>query len=90
MSVLKKIKASKSQGLDKISGKLFKATGDSIIEPLMYLFNLVLNTGIYPDDIKLAKVTPIYKSGEGTNCGNYRPISIISVCCCKDFGEDYL
>ncbi len=79
MSVLKKIKASKAPGLDKISGKLLKAPGDSIIESLIYLFNLVLNTGIFPDDMKLAKVTPTNKSGERTNCGNYRPISIISV-----------
>ena len=79
VSVLKKVKASKAPGLDKISSKLLKAAGDSIIESLMYLFNLLLNTGIFPDDMKLAKVTPIYKSGERTNCGNYRPISIISV-----------
>jgi hypothetical protein len=79
VSVLKKVKASKAPGLDKISSKLLKAAGDSIIESLMYLFNLVLNTGIFPDDMKLAKVTPIYKSGERTNCGNYRPISIILV-----------
>ena len=74
-SVLKKIKAS---GLDKISGKLLKAAGSSIIESLTYLFNLVLNTGTFPDDMKFAKITPIYKSGEKTDCGNYRPISVIS------------
>ena len=27
--------------------------------------------------LKLAKVTPIYKSGDKTECGNYRPISVI-------------
>ena len=69
---------SKSAGLDKISSKLLKAAGNSIIETLTYLFNLVLNTGIFPDDMKLAKVTPIYKSGSKTDCGNYRPISVIS------------
>ncbi|CAB4037327.1 Hypothetical predicted protein, partial [Paramuricea clavata] len=80
VSVLKKVKASKAPGrIDKISSKLLKGAGDSIIESLMYLFNLVLNTGIFPDDMRLAKVTPIYKSGERTNCGLYRPISIISV-----------
>ncbi len=38
MSVLKKIKASKAPGLDKISGKLLKAAGDSIIESCTYVF----------------------------------------------------
>jgi hypothetical protein len=79
VSVLKKMKASKAPGLDKISGKLLKAAGNSIIESLVYLFNLVLNTGIFPEDMKIAKVTPIHKSGEKTDCGNYRPISVISV-----------
>ena len=37
-----------------------------------------LNTGIFPDDWKIARVTPIYKSDNKTDCGNYRPISIIS------------
>ena len=71
VSVLKKMKVSKSSGLDKISSKLLKAAGNSIIESLTYLFNLVLNTGIFPDDTKFAKVTPIYKSGSKTDCGNY-------------------
>ena len=79
VSVLKKMKVSKSTVLDKISSKLPKAAGNSIIESLTYLFNFVLNTGIFPDDMKLAKVTPIYKSGSKTDCGNYRPISVISV-----------
>ena len=61
--VLKKTKVSKSSGLDKISNKLIKAAGNSMIESLKHLFNLVLNTGIFPDDMKLAKVPPIYKSG---------------------------
>ena len=80
VSVLKKMKVSKSSGLDKISSKLLKAAGSSTIESLTYLFNLVLNTGIFPDDMKLAKVTPIYKykSGSKTDYGNYRPISVIS------------
>ena len=78
VSVIKKMKVSKSAGLDKISSKLLKAAGSAIIESLTYLFNLVLNTGIFPDDMKLAKVTPIYKSGSKTDCGNYRPISLIS------------
>ena len=78
VSVLKKTKACKAPGLDKISRKLLKAAGNCIIESLVYIFNLVLNTGIFPDEMKLAKVTPIYKTGDKADCGNYRPISVIS------------
>jgi hypothetical protein len=42
------------------------------------VFNLSLRKGIFPDDWKFAKVTPIYKSEDKTLCENYRPISIIS------------
>ncbi len=34
--------------------------------------------GIYPDDWKMARVLPIYKSGEKCDLSNYRLISIIS------------
>ena len=72
------MKAGKASGLDKISCKLLRAAGNSMHEFLLVVFNLILNTGIFPDDMKLAKITPIYKSGEKTDCGNYRPISVIS------------
>ena len=72
-----KIKDGKSAGLDKISNKLLKAAGETIVSSLTYIFNLSINTGIFPDDLKLAKVTPIYKSGDKTECGNYRPVSVI-------------
>ena len=41
-------------------------------------FNCCLTTGIFPDDWKLAKVTPIFKQGDRSDMNNYRPISVIS------------
>ena len=35
--------------------------------------------GIFSDDWKCAKVTPIFKQGSLTAMNNYRPISVISV-----------
>ena len=37
----------------------------------------MLETGIFPDDWKKAKVHPIYKSDERNIPSNYRPISIL-------------
>ena len=43
------------------------------------IFNSSMECGIFPDNWKLAKVTPIFKSGHKSDPHNYRPISIISV-----------
>ena len=75
---IQNIQMGKSTGLDKITTKLIKQAGDTITESLLEVFNLSLRTGIFPDDWKFAKETPIYKSEDKTLCENYRPISVIS------------
>jgi hypothetical protein len=64
------IKIKKSPGIDGIYAKLLKDAGDTINESLVSIFNLSLQSGIFPDDWKLARVTPIYKDGSKTECGN--------------------
>ena len=43
----------------------------------MHIFNLSLSTGIFPDKLKIAKVSPIFKNGEKDLFTNYRPISVL-------------
>ena len=41
--------------------------------------NLTFLTGIVPKELKIAKVIPIFKSGNASSFNNYRPISILPV-----------
>ena len=42
------------------------------------VFNLSLAQEIFHDQLKIAKVIPIFKSGNKSKVSNYRPISILS------------
>ena len=48
-----------------------------LCEPSIYLFQLSLEKGVFPDDLKIGKVTPIYKAGYRIDISNYRPISVL-------------
>ena len=56
-----------------------KDAGDTISESLANIFNLSLQSGIFLDDWKLARIKPIYKDCSKTEYGNHRPISVISI-----------
>ena len=68
----------KSFGLDKIHPFLLQSSAIEIYQPLTFIINLSLKTGVFPESLKIAKVIPIFKQGCRLLCNNYRPISILS------------
>ena len=71
------LKASTSEGYDNVSAKLLKQTVKEVATPLAHIVNLSLSHGIFPNDMKLAKIVPIFKNGNTKLFNNYRPISIL-------------
>ena len=67
----------KSTGPSSIPLKLLSLIPDLIIIPLASIinFNMSLQSGVYPDLLKLVKVIPIHKGGSTQEVNNYRPIS---------------
>ena len=68
----------KSPGHIDIPVILFKEAKFLIARFLARSFNDCLETGNYPDILKIAKVIPLHKGGSKLDLGNYRPISILS------------
>ncbi len=53
-----------------------------MVAPLLVdIFNASLKDGEVPVDWRRANVTPIYKKGAKSDPGNFRPVSLTSVCC---------
>jgi hypothetical protein len=60
---------------------MLKELVDEIAPALVIIFQRSLQYGEVPEDWKTANVTPIFKKGSKAERGNYRPVSLTSVCC---------
>ena len=78
-NIILKLNTSKATGYDRISPKLLKDSAEIIAESLTVIFNKSIETGIFPDDLKVSCISPTHKGESKTECSNYRPISVIPV-----------
>jgi hypothetical protein len=71
----------KSVEPDGIPGEILKLGREAIIPYLARLLDITMNNNTIPGDWKKATVVHIYKGGERSAVGNYRPVSLTSVVC---------
>ena len=76
-SLIMNLPAKNSSGHDEISNNLLKKLGPSLLTPLEKIFNKSLNVGLFPDLMKLADISPLFKSKLNNEANNYRPISLL-------------
>ncbi len=76
-NIVNSLKPKISKGFDDISIKTVKETINNIAVPLAHIFNSSLSSGVVPQKLKIAKIIPIFKSGEKNQFNNYRPISLL-------------
>ena len=69
----------KSTGLDDIPARFIRDGAPVLKIPITYIVNLSITTATVPDDMKVARVKPLYKKNSSLEAGNYRPVSILSV-----------
>jgi hypothetical protein len=63
-----RIKESKAAGPDKINAKLVKDSAEVICPTLTKFSTDPCKQGIFPEELKTAFVSPIYKNGEKSDC----------------------
>ena len=66
-------------GYDEINIDIFNLCLPCIKHSLLYILNLSLLHGVFPNELKIAKVLPLFKSDDPMKFNNYRPVSLLSI-----------
>ena len=76
---LKNLNIHKSPGPDQLSPRIFKESALELSTSLCDLFNKSFQSGLLPNDWKIAHITPVQKKGPKHKKENYRQISLTSI-----------
>ena len=79
MQIINNLPNKTSCGFDGISTIVMKSIKHVILKSLTLIINQIINTGVFPNKLKIAKITPIFKKDDRTLFTNYRPISLLPI-----------
>ena len=83
-SAIRKLKTNKASGCHQILKAFLINANHTTIIIILRQSNVILKSGIVSDDWCMGYITPILKSGDAKDPGNYRGITLLS-CMCKFF-----
>ena len=66
-------------GYDEVTAGILELSLPVINGPLTHILNLSLLEGVFPSELKVANVLPLYKADDDMLFNNYRPVSLLSV-----------
>ena len=87
-TLLKGLNPKKSPGYDNVPPKLLTIAAEEMSIPLTPLINGSIKTASFPDQLKLAELSPLFKNSDSLLTGNYRPVSVLT-CISKVFEKVY-
>lgn len=79
LEATKRLNNSNSLDVYNISNSLLKKLMPSIVEPLTVCINMCLEEGVFPRQLKVSRVCPVFKNGPKDKPSSYRPISVIPI-----------
>ena len=75
--IISKLPNKKSFGYDNISSHLIRKLKSTIAPMLSTITNQCLQSCVFPQNLKIAKIKPLFKKGNRSLFNNYRPVSLL-------------
>ena len=68
----------KATGYDNIPAKLLRLAQNELTHPIANLINNTVAMNTFPDQLKCAELSPLFKKEDNFNKTNFRPVSILT------------
>ena len=75
---VRRLKTKKTPGIHSISSKMIKCSNNVLLSKITKLFNLILDSGYYPETRNHGLIHSIHKNSSKMDPSNYRGITILS------------
>ena len=75
--IINSMKPKNSSGYDGISTKILKLSGSQISKSFAFIIDKSIKTGVFPECLMYAVITPLHKRGDVSDIANYWPISLL-------------
>jgi len=75
--IFKTLSVKKAAGFDEIPVKFIKMTSRHLIKPMTILANRCISHETFPDNMKKANISPLYKKKDKLNKDNYRSVNLL-------------
>ena len=77
-NAIKRLNIDKSAGSDNLINEYFKNAAEILLDPLLILFNKILDSRSFPKNWATGLIVPLHKKGDYDDPNNYRGITLIS------------
>ena len=77
ITIAQSFASGKAAGYDNIPMSIIKESIQIISGPLAHIMNLSIAHGVVPDQMKIARVVPLFKADDQSLFTNYRPVSVL-------------
>ena len=77
--VIKSLSTKKAAGYDEIPAQFIKKIGMKLTKPICQLFNQCIRENTFPDKMKMANITPLFKKKDKLNKDNYRSVNLLPI-----------